>query len=159
MADVARHELKAVMERRRGDLEIRVGPRPAAFPQCRLDLPVEARDRDVERQDRQAWKDPRLDVRDMDRRALRRTASTRSARSSDPFQPPVTPARPLPGSAARSLCSRSTSPEETTAATSRPRRRTTTVRLTFKLLRSRESFSLEPSARHPAPERTSSAHA
>lgn len=37
MADVARHELEAV-ERRRGDLEIRVGQRPAALPQRRLDL-------------------------------------------------------------------------------------------------------------------------
>src|ERR1035441_6195541 len=42
MADVARHELEAVMERRRGDLEIRVGQRPAALPQGRLDLPVDA---------------------------------------------------------------------------------------------------------------------
>jgi len=41
-------------ERRRGDLEIRVGQRPAAFPQRRLDLPVGACDSDVERQDRQA---------------------------------------------------------------------------------------------------------
>ncbi len=62
MTDVSGHEFEPVVDGGRGDLEIGVGKPAPFFRQSRLDLSVDARDRDIVRKDSHCQQYPRIDV-------------------------------------------------------------------------------------------------
>lgn len=62
MSDVAGDDFQIVIERRRGDLEIRIGKRPPCNRQPSLELAINTGNRQVVREDRQRWKYASFDV-------------------------------------------------------------------------------------------------